>query len=146
MPLTIGRKRHEELGTCEKNDVPSKIVLRHGDDALSGHVHLMLNRRAARVRQTRNPLLNQTVLEQTGVALNSVKTDSVQLTCRRIGDWEGELEAVDETGSLATLRFRYNGAGTLGGFGCTGDGSARKYVGDVLDLLCPPTGRTGTDG
>ena len=132
-----------QVNVYVRRGVPSEIVRQKGDDALSRRVLPLLRCWAARVREQRQPILDGKVIEQVDAALRPFDTDGVQLTRHRIGDWEARIEGVDESGgagglgSVAELRFRYNGSGALGGFKVTGEGDARERVDGVARLLDP---------
>ena len=123
--------------------IPSKNILQNGDAALGRRVMPLVHAWAARVREQRLPILVEAVNEQIDSALEGINVSGLQLTRYRIGDWEGQIEAIPESEppdggcSVAAFRFRYDSAGTIRNLNLDGEGPARNVVDQIAELLEP---------
>jgi len=130
--LTISNGSSELLvNVYLKQSLPSKIDRPHGDDTLWNLVNPVLRQWAARVRARYRPVNDLTVSEQLNKLMGTVDASGIQVTCYKAGQWEVEVDAIDESGNQASFRMGHNSAGRFTAKKITGEGN----VGDLLSLL-----------
>ena len=120
-----------------KKGLPSKVDRKHGDDTLWRRVNPVIRQWGARVRAERQPITDPSTHEQISSLLDSVDTSDAQLTRRKVGDWEVEIEAVDDDGNNASMRLDHNSAGELTPQRPSGEGRAKAVIIKIQDRLTP---------
>lgn len=119
-----------------KQGLPSKIARQHGDDDLWQRVNLVILKWGARVRQERQPITDPTAAERLSTLLESFDIrPGVQVTRRKAGNFEVEIEAIGDDGSTGLLRLGHNSAGVFKPKSLSGDGIANETVNSIQELF-----------
>lgn len=119
-----------------KQGLPSRIDLQHGDDELWQRVNPVILQWGARARQERQPVTDPILVERLNTLLEAIDIPpDVQVTRRKAGSYELEIEAVGEDASTATIRLGHNSAGVFKIKIQSGEGTAKEILSSIPDLL-----------
>lgn len=120
-----------------KQSLPSKIDQKHGDEELWRRVNPVITQWGAKVRARCRPVTDVTISDQLYRLMDSIDAPSMQVTYYKAGQWEIEVDAVDEAGDQATLRLRHNSAGVIKPTKITGEGPAASILAKLKgNLMC----------
>lgn len=119
-----------------KQGLPSKTDRQHGDDKLWQRINPIILKWGARVRQERQSITDPTILERLDTLFESFALQpDVQVTKRKAGSFEVEIEAVGDDGSTALLRLGHNSAGVFKSKSLSGSGIAIETVSSIESLF-----------